>query len=71
VLEVDRGEAIVVGAEIQRAGESRVILPLPSGVPVSSEALIVPVAAEPLAANGLGGFREVLARWRSEREVGV
>ena len=71
VLEVDRGEAAVVGAEIERAGESRVIVPLPSGVPVSSEALIVPVAAEPLAANGLGGFREVLARWRSEREVGV
>jgi len=71
VLEVDHGAATVVGAELERSGESRVIVPLPQSVPVSSEALIVPVSAEPLAANGLGGFREVLARWRSEREVGV
>jgi uncharacterized protein YrrD len=71
VLEVERGEATVVGAEIERSGEGRVILPLPSGIPVSSDALIVPAAAEPLAANGLGGFREVLARARNQHELSV
>jgi hypothetical protein len=71
VLEVDGGDAIVVGCEIERAGDTRVILPLPTGVPVSSDALVVPASAEPLAANGLGGFREVLARARSRHEVSV
>ena len=65
VVEVERGEAIVVGCEVARAGEGRLILPLPAGIPVSPDALIVPAAAEPYAANGLGGFREVLARARS------
>ena len=64
VVEVERGEAIVVGCEVSRAGEGRLILPLPSGIPVLREALIVPAAAEPYAATGLGGFREVLARAR-------
>ena len=64
VLEVDGGEAIVVGAEVERSGERRVIVPLPAGIPVSSDALVVPAASEPLAANGLGGFREVLERSR-------
>jgi uncharacterized protein YrrD len=71
VLEVDGGDAIVVGAEIERSGEGRVILPLPAGIPVSSDALVVPAASEPLAANGLGGFREVLARSRGRSEMSV
>jgi uncharacterized protein YrrD len=71
VLEVERGQAIVVGCEIDRAGDSRVILPLPGRVPVSSDALVVPAFAEPLAANGLGGFREALVRARGRREVSV
>ena len=71
VLEVDGGDAIVVGCEIERAGDTRVILPLPSGIPVSSDALVVPASTEPLAANGLGGFREVLARARGRHEVKV
>jgi uncharacterized protein YrrD len=69
VLEVEGGDAIVVGCEIERAGDTRVILPLPTGVPVSNDALVVPASAEPLAANGLSGFREVLARARGRPEV--
>jgi uncharacterized protein YrrD len=69
VLEVEGGDATVVGAEIERAGEGAVILPLPSGTPVSADALVVPAAAEPYAANGLGGFREVLARARGGGEA--
>jgi hypothetical protein len=38
---------------------------------MSSDALIVPAASEPLAANGLAGFREVLARARGRSEVSV
>lgn len=71
VLEVEGGEATVVGAEIERAGEPAVILPLPSAIPVSADALIVPAAAEPHAANGLGGFRDLLARARGGAEVEV
>jgi uncharacterized protein YrrD len=67
VLEVEDGEAVVVGCEIERPGEGRVILPLPPGTPLSSEALIVPATAEPYAANGLAGFREVLQRARTAR----
>jgi hypothetical protein len=69
VLEVEGGYATVVGAEIERAGEGAMILPLPSGTPVSADALVVPAAAEPYAANGLGGFRDVLARVRGGSEV--
>jgi uncharacterized protein YrrD len=71
VLEVEGGEATVVGAEIERDGEAAVIVPLPSGTPVSTEALVVPAAAEPYAANGLGGFRDVLTRARGAGEVEV
>jgi uncharacterized protein YrrD len=63
VLEIDGGEAGVVGCEVER-GEGRLIVPLPLGMPVSADALIVPAAGETYAANGLGGFREVLARSR-------
>jgi uncharacterized protein YrrD len=69
VLEVDGGEAVVVGAEIDRPNEARVILPLPAGTPLSANALIVPAATEPYAANGLAGFREVLSRARKTRAV--
>jgi uncharacterized protein YrrD len=63
VLEVEAGDAIVVGCEIQQ-GDHRVILPLPAGTPLSADALMVPAAAEPYAANGLAGFRDVLSRAR-------
>jgi hypothetical protein len=69
ILEVEGTEAIVVGCEIDQPGEGRVILPLPEGTPLSAEALIVPAAAEPYAANGLAGFREVLIRARSARNL--
>lgn len=65
VLEVEGGEAIVVGCEIDQGGERTVILPLPPGTPLSGDALIVPAATEPYAANGLASFREVLDRARS------
>lgn len=67
VLEVNGGDAVVVGAEIERTGEGRVILPLPAGTPLSPEALIVPAASEPYAATGLAGFRDVLSRVRRAR----
>ena len=37
--------------------------------PVMADALIVPAGTEPYAANGLGGFREVLSRARNGHEV--
>jgi uncharacterized protein YrrD len=69
VLEMEGGDAVVVGAEIDRPAEGRVILPLPAGIPLSPDALIVPAIAEPYAANGLAGFRDVLSRARSARAV--
>lgn len=64
VLEVEAGDAIVVGCEIEQGKDHRVILPLPAGTPLSAGALMVPAAAEPYAANGLAGFRDVLVRAR-------
>lgn len=63
VLEVEGGDAIVVGCEVQQ-GDHRVILQLPAGTPMSADALMVPAAAEPYAATGLAGFRDVLTRAR-------
>jgi uncharacterized protein YrrD len=65
VLEVEGREAIVVGWEIDQGDEQTIILPLALGTPLSEEALIVPAATEPYAANGLAGFREALARART------
>ena len=73
VLEVDAGEAVVVGCDVEQANDHRVILPLAPGTPLSADALIVATAAEPYAANGLAGFRDALARVREghEEEVSV
>lgn len=65
ILEIEGGQAIVVGAEIAQGGERRAIVPLSPGMPVSTDALIVPASVEPQVANGLAGFREFLARARS------
>ena len=64
VLEVEAGEAVVVGCEVSQVGDRHVILPLSPGMPLSSDALVVPAAFETYAANGLSGFRDVLARAR-------
>jgi uncharacterized protein YrrD len=65
VLEVEGGEAVVVGCEIDQGDERTIILPLASGTPLSGDALIVPAATELYAANGLASFREILARART------
>jgi uncharacterized protein YrrD len=65
VLEVEGGEAIVVGWEIDQGDEQTIILPLALGTPLSEEALIVPAATESYAANGLASFRDALARART------
>jgi uncharacterized protein YrrD len=64
VLEVEGGEAVVVGCEVEQGGDRRVILPLIPGMPLSGDALVVPASFETQAANGLSGFREALARAR-------
>lgn len=64
VLEIQGGEAVVVGCEVERTAEQRVILPLPAGMSLTADTLVVPAALEPYAANGLSGFRDVLARAR-------
>lgn len=69
ILEVQGADAAVVGCEIEQDDEGRVILPLPSGAPLSSDALVVPASAQPHAANGLSGFREVLSRSRAGSEA--
>ena len=64
ILEVDRGEAEVVGYEIE-AETGRFIVPLGQSLPLSGDALMVPADAEQYTANGLHGFREALDRARS------
>ncbi|HUG48659.1 MAG TPA: PRC-barrel domain-containing protein [Candidatus Limnocylindria bacterium] len=65
VLEVEGPTAVVVGYQIGRSDGHTLIVPVPEGVPLSGDALVVPDEVEQqTAANGLAGFREVLDRAR-------
>jgi len=63
ILEIEGAVAEVVGYEIAREGHN-LIVPVPGGVPLSGEALVVPDDTEQQAANGLSSFRDVLERMR-------
>lgn len=72
VVEVDGASARVVGYEIERAEGHQLMVPVSAGVPISGDALVLPLAAEEGAAAGLSGFREVLERQRSSNsEIGL
>ena len=64
VLEIEGNVANVVGYEISRHEGHVVIVPVPTGVPLSGEALLLPDDVEQQGANGLTGFRDVLERVR-------
>jgi uncharacterized protein YrrD len=65
IVEIEGSSANVVGYEISRDDGRTVIVPAPSGVPLSGDALLLPDEVEQeAAANGLAGFRDVLNRAR-------
>ncbi|CAN5700535.1 hypothetical protein BH24CHL5_BH24CHL5_03020 [soil metagenome] len=64
ILELRGGTATVVGYELAAHSGQSLIVPMPEGVAVSGDALVVPQDAEGRAATGLASFRDALERTR-------
>ena len=67
VVEVEGNSATVIGYEIEQEGGQRVIVTVEGGVPISTDALIVPSQAEQHTATGLVALRESLEHDRGPR----